>query len=117
MVTLTDSAAEKLQEMASERVEGESTLRIFTKQGGCTGFSYGLALDTPQPSDQCLTIKGIRVALESASIDLIDGSEIDYVNDFSGEGFRINNPNATSTCGCGSSFRTAMHAGQPGSCD
>jgi len=117
MVTLTDNAAEKLQEMASEREGNERSLRIFTKQGGCTGFSYGLALDAPQPSDQCLTIKGIQVALETASLDLIEGSEIDYVNDFSGEGFRISNPNATSTCGCGSSFRTATHAGQPGSCD
>lgn len=117
MVTLTDSAVEKLQEMIQDRDGAETTLRIFTKPGGCTGFSYGLALDKAQETDTCYTIKGIHVAVDTESLLLVEGSEVDYVNDFSGEGFRISNPNATSTCGCGSSFRTASQAGQPGSCD
>ncbi|MCL6453601.1 MAG: iron-sulfur cluster assembly accessory protein [Alicyclobacillus sp.] len=117
MITLTDNAVQKLQEMMEERPEEERTLRIFTKLGGCSGFSYGLALDAAQPGDQRLQVKGIDVALDPESLELIEGSEIDYVNDFSGQGFRIHNPHAVATCGCGSSFRTATRAGQPGSCD
>ncbi len=117
MVMLTDSAAEKIAELIKQNDDKVEGLRIYTKPGGCSGFSYGMALDNAQASDKILTIKGVQVALETDSLELIEGSEIDYVSDFSGEGFRIWNPNAVSTCGCGSSFRTAANAGQPGSCE
>ncbi|CAM3723744.1 HesB/IscA family protein [Alicyclobacillus pomorum] len=117
MITVTDSAAEKLREMMAGRGEDESALRIYVKPGGCSGFSYGMALDGPKPSDLQYNINGILVLVDKDSLELIDGSEVDYVDDFTGQGFRILNPNATSTCGCGSSFRTATQAGQPGSCD
>ncbi|MCL6631571.1 MAG: iron-sulfur cluster assembly accessory protein [Alicyclobacillus herbarius] len=117
MVTLTDAAAEKLRELMAERGPDEQTLRLYVKPGGCTGFSYGMALDEPREGDIVYQIQGIQVAVEKESERLIDGSQVDFVDDFSGQGFRINNPNATSICGCGSSFRTATDAGQPGSCE
>lgn len=117
LVTLTDSAAEKITELLADAGETASALRIYTRPGGCSGFSYGMALDNPDASDTMMNIKGVPVALETDSLELIQGSEIDYISDFTGEGFRILNPNATSTCGCGSSFRTATNAGQPGSCE
>lgn len=117
MVTLTDSAAQKISDLLKDNDDSELALRLYTKPGGCTGFSYGMALDRPLDSDEKLNINGVSVAIETDSLDLISGSEIDFVSDFSGEGFRITNPNAISTCGCGSSFRTADNAGQPGSCE
>ncbi len=117
MITLTDSAAAKLREMIAGRGKDESALRIYIKPGGCSGFSYGMALDGPKDSDLKYDIKGVQVVIDKDSLELVDGSEVDYVDDFSGQGFRIVNPNATSTCGCGASFRTAAQAGQPGSCD
>lgn len=116
MVKLTDSAVRKLQDMIGNSSEGEDVLRIFIKPGGCSGFSYGLALDTPQEQDEVFDIQGISVIVDSNSLDLVKGSEVDYVQDFTGEGFRIWNPNAISTCGCGSSFHTRDQAGHPGSC-
>lgn len=117
MVTLTDGAVEKLREMMEDRGPDENALRIFVKPGGCSGFSYGMALDAANDSDEVYNIKGIQVVVERDGLGLIGGSEVDFVDDFSGQGFRISNPNATTTCGCGSSFRTATQAGEPGSCD
>jgi len=117
MVTLTDAAAAKLREMIEGRPADESVLRLFVKPGGCTGFSYGMALDAPQETDEVFHIKGVQVVVDKPSMELIDGSQVDYKEDFDSQGFRIWNPNATSTCGCGSSFRTATEAGQPGCCE
>ncbi|QQE80376.1 iron-sulfur cluster assembly accessory protein [Alicyclobacillus sp. SO9] len=117
MVTLTDIAAEKLREMLDENATDETGLRIYVKPGGCTGFSYGMALDSVKDADKTYQVNGVEVIVDEDSLQLVQGSEIDYVEDFESQGFRILNPNATSTCGCGSSFRTATAAGQPGSCD
>jgi len=117
MVSLTDSAAEQLRTMMEDRGQEESALRIYVKPGGCTGFSYGMALDSAKSGDLTLDLKGIPVVIDRDSVELIEGSEVDYMDDLTGQGFKINNPNATSMCGCGSSFRTATQAGQPGSCD
>lgn len=117
MVTLTDNAADKLREMLADAEEGVNALRIYTKPGGCSGFSYGMALDAAQPGDEVFDIKGIQVAVEKASERLIDGSQLDFIDDLTGQGFKISNPNASTTCGCGASFRTPTDAGQPGSCD
>lgn len=117
MVTLTDSAAEKLREMLDGEDGEENALRIYIKPGGCSGFSYGMALDEVHAGDQVYDIKGVMVAVEPESLDLIEGSQVDFVDDLTGQGFKILNPKATTTCGCGSSFRTATQAGQPGSCE
>lgn len=116
MVTLSESAVDKLKEMLEER-SGENALRLYIKPGGCTGFSYGMALDMKKDDDHAYEIGGVTVVIDDDSLELVDGSEVDYVDDLTGQGFRILNPNASSTCGCGSSFRTATQAGVPGSCD
>jgi iron-sulfur cluster assembly protein len=118
MVTLTDSAAEKIREMLAERIgTEENSLRIYAKPGGCSGYSYGMALDARHDDDHVFDIKGVQVVIDPMSLRLVEGSEIDYIDDLTGQGFQIHNPNAVSTCGCGSSFRTADDPGQPGSCD
>lgn len=116
MVTLSPSAADKVKEMLEER-ESENALRLYIKPGGCSGFSYGMALDAKKDTDHVYDILGVSVVIDKDSLELVDGSEVDYVDDLTGQGFRIQNPNATTTCGCGSSFRTANNAGTPGSCD
>jgi iron-sulfur cluster assembly protein len=117
LVTLSENAAEKLREMIEDRGPEESALRIFVKPGGCTGFSYGMALDADKPGDEVFELNGVKVVVDTESLPLIEGSVVDYMDDLTGQGFKILNPNATSMCGCGSSFRTATQAGQPGSCD
>lgn len=117
MVTLTENAAERLQELLRGQESGENALRIYVKPGGCSGFSYGMALDNAQDGDRVYEIKGVKVAVAPDSSDLVEGAEVDFIDDLTGQGFRILNPNATMTCGCGSSFRTADDPGQPGSCD
>ncbi|MFD1677513.1 HesB/IscA family protein [Alicyclobacillus fodiniaquatilis] len=117
MITLTENAAEKLRDMLNDSDQELDALRIYTKLGGCTGYSYAMALDIQKPNDLSWDIHGVKVVVDPESIELIDGSEVDYVDDLTGEGFKINNPNATTMCGCGSSFRTADKAGQPGSCE
>lgn len=117
MITLTENAAAKLRDMILDQGPGDDALRLYTKLGGCTGYSYGMALDSEKSGDNVYSIHGVKVVVDSESLDLLEGSEVDYVDDLTGEGFKINNPNASSMCGCGSSFRTAEKAGQPGSCD
>lgn len=116
-MTLTDSAVQVLKDMVEERGPEESALRIYIKPGGCSGFSYGMALDGANENDSVFDIEGLKVVVDNESLELVSGSQVDYVDDLTGRGFRILNPNAVSTCGCGSSFRTATNAGQPGSCE
>ena len=115
MVTLTDGAVNKVKDLLSE-TEASMGLRIFVKPGGCSGFSYGMALDVQKDSDRVLTNRGIQVLVDEDSAPYVEGSEVDYVEGLEGTGFKIYNPNAVSTCGCGSSFRTKDDAGVPGSC-
>lgn len=117
MVTLTDSAIEMLKDMVGDRGPEENALRIYIKPGGCSGFSYGMALDAANENDSVFDVDGLKVVVDKESMELVSGSQVDYVDDLTGRGFRIYNPNAVSTCGCGSSFRTATQAGQPGSCE
>lgn len=115
MVTVTEGAAQKIQELIAEH--GVSMgLRLFIKPGGCSGFSYGMALDERRENDRVFEQHGIQVMVEGDSMHLIDGAEVDFADSLSGTGFTIHNPNAVSTCGCGSSFRTREESGHPGSC-
>lgn len=115
MVNVTAGAAQKIQELIAEH--GVSMgLRLFVKPGGCSGFSYGMALDERKDNDRVFEQHGIQVMVEEDSMHLIDGAEVDFEDSLAGTGFTIHNPNAVSTCGCGSSFRTKAESGQPGSC-
>jgi len=108
VVTITEKAAEKIKEIFAEsnKDSGQIKLRVFVQGGGCSGFQYGLNLDDeePQGADQILEIHGIKILVDPISITYLKDAVID-LDDDSG-GFKINNPNAKSTCGCGSSFNT-----------
>jgi iron-sulfur cluster assembly protein len=105
VVTLTDIAATKVRGfLADQETAG---LRVGVRGGGCSGFQYALALDEPGPDDQIFDIEGIKVIVDEASLQYVDGSEVDYTESLMGAGFQVNNPNVVASCGCGSSFRIA----------
>ena len=117
VVSLTDAAVTKLQELTKEETNPDIGLRVYVYSGGCSGFRYGMMLED-QPSGEDVTVesKGIKVYVDAQSTQYIAGSEIDYLDTLMGAGFTVNNPNAVSACGCGSSFRTSESAGSPGAC-
>jgi iron-sulfur cluster assembly protein len=115
MITLTVDASEKVKEFLAQKGE-DLALRVFIKSGGCSGFSYGMALDHQKDTDITEEQHGIKIVIDPQSAKYLEGAEIDYVDDLTGSGFKIHNPNAVATCGCGSSFRTKDDAGQPGPC-
>jgi iron-sulfur cluster assembly accessory protein len=117
LVALSDAAAGKLRELVEAEQNPSIGLRVYVYSGGCSGFRYGMMLED-QPSSEDLTVesKGIKVYVDKQSTQYLDGSEIDYLDTLMGAGFTVNNPNAVSACGCGSSFRTADSAGQAGAC-
>ena len=117
VVSLTDAAATKLAELTKEETNPEIGLRVYVYSGGCSGYRYGMMLeDQPTADDNVLESNGVRVYIDTNSVPLIKGSQIDYVDTLMGAGFTVNNPNAVSGCGCGSSFRTGEDAGTPRSC-
>ena len=117
IVSLTDAAATKLRELTKDEPNPEIGLRVYVYSGGCSGYRYGMMLeDQPTAEDNVLSANGVRVYVDGNSVALLQGSEIDYVDTLMGAGFTVNNPNAVSGCGCGSSFRTAEDAGQARSC-
>jgi iron-sulfur cluster assembly protein len=117
VLSLTDAAASKLAELTKEETNPAIGLRVYVYSGGCSGYRYGMMLeDAPTADDQILSANGVKVYVDNNSIPLLQGSQIDYVDTLMGAGFTVNNPNAVSGCGCGSSFRTADDAGQARSC-
>ena len=116
MVTLTDTAARKFKELASEEPAGEAeVLRVAVQGGGCSGFQYALGFDRgPQQGDNEIESNGVRVVVDPFSAPYLLGTEIDYVDALMGGGFAINNPNVVSACGCGSSFQAREDAGGEG---
>lgn len=117
VLSLTDAAAAKLHELTKDEPNPAIGLRVYVYSGGCSGYRYGMMLeDAPTPEDNVVTANGVRVYIDGTSVPLIQGAEIDYVDTLMGAGFTVNNPNAVSGCGCGSSFRTAEDAGTPRSC-
>jgi iron-sulfur cluster assembly protein len=108
MVQLTDIAAEKVRDfVAGQEAEGGVGLRVGVRGGGCSGFQYALALDEQRDDDHVFETNGIRVLVDPASLQYVDGSTVDYTESFMGQGFDVSNPNVVASCGCGSSFRVA----------
>ena len=108
MVNLTDIAAEKVRAfMNGQMAEGEIGLRVGVKGGGCSGFQYALALDEQRDEDHVFEASGVRVLVDPASLQYVEGSTVDYTENFMGSGFEVSNPNVVASCGCGSSFRVA----------
>jgi iron-sulfur cluster assembly protein len=117
VLDLTDAAATKLRELTAEEANPKIGLRVYVYSGGCSGFRYGMMLeDAPTEEDKTFEANGVRVYVDGKSIDLLKGAQIDYVDTLMGAGFTVNNPNAVSACGCGSSFRTAGDEGSARSC-
>ena len=117
VVSLSDAAAAKLAELTKEETSPDIGLRVYVYSGGCSGYRYGMMLED-QPSSEDVTVesKGIKVYVDKQSTQYLLGSEIDYLDTLMGAGFTVNNPNAVSACGCGSSFRTSDSEGSPGGC-
>ncbi len=106
MVTLTTAASSKVKEFLAQHKKPEAGLRVRVVGGGCSGFQYQLALDeSAGDEDQVYEQDGIRLFVDNRSLTHLDGTEIDYIEDIMGAGFRFNNPNATGSCGCGDSFQ------------
>ena len=117
LVVLSEAAAGKLQELVTAEQNPNLGLRVYVYSGGCSGYRYGMMLeDQPSNEDVRVESRGINVYIDPQSTQYITGSEIDYLDTLMGAGFTVNNPNAVSACGCGSSFRTADSAGSPGAC-
>lgn len=106
-LTFTDAGAQKAQEIVRNSGKDNAAIRIFIKSGGCSGYGYGMAIDDRTlDGDRIFEDRGVRMVVDERSWPLLAGSEVDYVENIMGGGFSVNNPNATSNCGCGSSFRT-----------
>jgi iron-sulfur cluster assembly accessory protein len=106
MITLTDNAASKVKELLEAEGAAELALRVAVRPGGCSGFSYEMFFDGDVAGDdQTATFPGdVRVVVDQASAQLLEGATLDYKDGLNQTGFSITNPNATRTCGCGQSF-------------
>lgn len=104
MISLTASAAQKIQELEAEKATPGQHLRLYVEPGGCSGFEYGMSFDVEKPEDHILEDKEVRFLVDPASFNQLDGSEVHFDDGLSGKGFEVRNPNAQSTCGCGRSF-------------
>jgi iron-sulfur cluster assembly accessory protein len=105
MVQLTPVAVGKVKEILDTQEPKPAGLRIAVVGGGCSGFSYSMAFEnSPSRLDKVYTYDGLKVFVDQASLLYLDGAEVDYVETLEGSGFKFNNPNVKSTCGCGSSF-------------
>jgi len=112
MVTLTDIAAEKIKtyvEGQSKSID-EAGLRVGVKGGGCSGFTYSLAIDETRDGDHIFENNGIKILVDDLSLRYVDSSEVDYIDGLTGAGFQVNNPNVVAACGCGSSFQVKEDA-------
>lgn len=106
MITLTDKAASKVKEILVSENRLNSGLRVGVKGGGCSGFTYILDFDdNAGETDQVFEDKGVKIFVDAKSFVFLAGTELDYADGLSGAGFTFVNPNATRSCGCGSSFQ------------
>lgn len=104
-IIFTETAASKVGELIAEENNPELKLRVYVTGGGCSGFQYGFTFDEEVNEDDTLVVKnGVTVLVDSMSVQYLNGAEIDYTDGLQGSQFVIRNPNASTTCGCGSSF-------------
>jgi iron-sulfur cluster insertion protein len=104
-ITITDSAARRIAALMQEEANPKLMLRVAVSGGGCSGFQYGFTLDESRlEDDRLFEQSGIKVVIDQTSLELIQGAEIDFVEELVGASFQVRNPNASSSCGCGNSF-------------
>jgi iron-sulfur cluster insertion protein len=107
-ITVTESAAKRIAFLREQEQVGSANLRIAVSGGGCSGFQYGMSFDDQtNPDDRVFERDGVGVVVDDVSLDLLNGAEVDFVEDLMGASFQIRNPNAASSCGCGNSFSIA----------
>lgn len=109
MITFTDKGAEKVREfLAGQSADlAASGLRVGVRGGGCSGFQYALAFDTKRDDDEVFVDHELSILVDRPSLPYVRGAVVDYVEGLQGAGFKVENPNVTAACGCGSSFRVA----------
>ena len=111
MITLTSKAAEELGKLLASRANStDSGLRLAVRRGGCAGWQYEMKVADPEPGDVVVESGGARVIIAADSTGRLQGCEIDYSDDLTDAGFKIHNPQAARSCGCGTSFETADEA-------
>lgn len=117
LLTITPAAAGQLTRLLEARGVPDHALRVFVGGGGCSGLQYGMTfVEGPGEFDQVVEMHGVRLVVDPTSAMYLEGANIDFVDNLMGGGFRIENPKAVTTCGCGHSFRTAESSGSPSSC-
>ncbi len=116
-ITLSETAAAQIRDLMESNGKTDSALRVFVQGGGCSGLNYGMALDDDiEEGDITYSFFGVKVVIDAMSYNYIKGASIDFVEDEMGGGFKIDNPNATRSCGCGSSFSTEDGESSGGGC-
>ena len=117
-ITLTERASSELKDLMESQDKVGAALRVWVSGGGCSGLTYGMALDdgAPEEGDNVYDQDGIKIMIDGLSLQYMDGSTVDYVDDLNGGGFKIENPNAVGGCGCGSSFKTEDGQAPAGGC-
>jgi iron-sulfur cluster assembly accessory protein len=104
-LSLTGRAIDKVKDFAAKMPEAEGkSLRVFIQGGGCSGFQYGFTFDDRKPSDNVVSAGDVTVVVDPASAQKLQGATVDWIEDLRGAGFSVDNPGATSSCGCGKSF-------------
>ena len=104
MITVTDVAAQKIRDLMTEQTDAVG-LRVYVRGGGCSGYQYGMSFENKVEEDDTTIEHGdIKVIIDPQSAPLLKGAEVDYVDSLQGSGFSVKNPQAKTTCGCGSSF-------------
>lgn len=107
VISITPLAAERAKDILGKYNKPGAAIRVFIKSGGCSGYQYGMAVDERQlDGDNFVEMFGVRLVVDRMSLPYLEGSEVDWVDNLMGGGFSVNNPQATSSCGCGHSFRT-----------
>jgi iron-sulfur cluster insertion protein len=105
MITITENVNTKVSEILQEEADPNVSLRVFVQGGGCSGMQYGFTLETEQNEDDfVIEQQGVKYLVDAMSMQYLQGATIDYKEDFEGANFVIQNPNAQTSCGCGSSF-------------
>jgi iron-sulfur cluster assembly accessory protein len=117
VMTVTPAAVQTIRTLLEQREIPNHALRVFVSGGGCSGMQYGMAFEeAPRDYDRVVETDGIRLIVDPTSLMYLEGATIDFVDSLMGGGFRIENPNAVSSCGCGHSFRTADGQEEGGGC-
>lgn len=106
-ITISETGAQKAQTILAGSGKENAGVRVFVKSGGCSGYQYGMAIDDRElEGDTVVVDRGVKLVVDRMSLPLLQGCEVDYIENMMGGGFTVHNPNATSACGCGHSFRT-----------